>query len=56
MDRLHVRPAHRAAAPFAVRAAERRGVSFGLAVSFAPAFSFGNRLWWYDVHQVEGAV
>jgi hypothetical protein len=29
-------------------------VSFGPLVSFG--VSFGDRLWWYDVHQVEGAV
>ena len=37
-------------------------VSSGPASPFAPLISFGNRvsfgyrLWWYDVHQVEGAV
>jgi len=49
MDRLHVRLAHPAAAAFAVRAA-------GVGVSFGPAVPFGPRFWWYDVHQVEGAV
>jgi hypothetical protein len=28
----------------------------GVRVSFSPAIPFGPRFWWYDVHQVEGAV
>jgi len=55
MDRLHVRLTHPAAAAFAVRAAGV-GVSFGPAVPFGPLVSFDKRVWWYDVHQVEGAV
>ena len=55
MDRLHVRLTHPAAAAFAVRAAGV-GVSFGPAVPFGPFVSFDKRVWWYDVHQVEGAV
>jgi len=51
MDRLHVPGATPAAS-----AVEGVGVSFGLAVPFGPSVSFGNRVWWYDVHQVEGAV
>jgi hypothetical protein len=46
MDRLHVP----AAIPAASAAVEGVGVSFG------PAIPFGPRFWWYDVHQVEGAV
>jgi hypothetical protein len=46
MDRLHVL----GATPAASAAVENVGVSFG------PAIPFGARFWWYDVHQVEGAV
>jgi hypothetical protein len=46
MDRLHVP----GATPAATVAA---GV---VRVSFSPAIPFGPRFWWYDVHQVEGAV
>jgi hypothetical protein len=46
MDRLHV--------PGATPAAS--AVVAGVGVSFGPAIPFGNRVWWYDVHQVEGAV
>jgi len=51
MDRLHVRLTH----PSAIVAAGV-GVSFGPAVPFGPFVSFDKRVWWYDVHQVEGAV
>jgi hypothetical protein len=46
MDRLHVLGVF----PAASAAVEGVGVSFG------PAFPFGYRFWWYDVHQVGGAV
>jgi hypothetical protein len=46
MDRLHVL----GVLPAASAAVEGAGVSFG------PAIPFGYRFWWYDVHQVEGAV
>ena len=52
MDRLHVLGAS-AAATVAVGGVR---VSFGPAFPFGPSVSFGNRVWWYDVHQVEGAV
>jgi len=52
MDRLHVPGATLAASAVV----EGVGVSFGPAVPFGPSVSFGNRVWWYDVHQVEGAV
>ena len=45
MDRVHVRLSHPAAT-----------VAAGVGVSFGPAVPFGPRFWWYDVHQVEGAV
>jgi hypothetical protein len=51
MDRLHVLGAHPAAT-----VAAGVGVSFGPAVPFGPFVSFDKRVWWYDVHQVEGAV
>ena len=51
MDRLHVPGATQAAS---VAAGAR--VSFSPASPFGPVVSFGNRVWWYDVHQVEGAV
>jgi hypothetical protein len=54
MDRLHVRLAHPAATASAVAAGV--GVSFGPVVPFGPFVSFDKRFWWYDVHQVEGAV
>lgn len=44
MDRLH---------DFDVIAAATVAVG-GARLSFSPAF--GPRFWWYDVHQVEGAV
>jgi hypothetical protein len=46
MDRLHV--------PGATQAAS--AAVAGVGVSFGPAIPFGPRFWWYDVHQVEGAV
>ena len=46
MDRLHVR----GASPVASVARD------GVRVSFGRAIPFGYRFWWYDVHQVEGAV
>jgi hypothetical protein len=49
MDRLHVLAAH---SPALV-------AEGGVRASFSPAIPFGSfayRLWWYDVHQVEGAV
>jgi hypothetical protein len=46
MDRLHVL----GASPAATVAVG------GVRVSFGPAIPFGPRFWWYDVHQVEGAV
>jgi hypothetical protein len=46
MDRLHVLAAN-ATAPVAVGGARLSG---------SPVISFGPRFWWYDVHQVEGAV
>jgi len=49
MDRLHVL----GVLPAASAAVEGAGVSFG---PFGPVASFGYRFWWYDVHQVEGAV
>jgi hypothetical protein len=52
MDRLHIS----GASPVATVAAGGVRVSFSPAIPFGPAFSFGNRVWWYDVHQVEGAV
>ncbi len=52
MDRLHVPGATQAASA----AVAGVGVSFGPAIPFGPSLSFGNRVWWYDVHQVEGAV
>jgi len=52
MDRLHVGVSSAVAT---VAAADVR-VSFSPAVPFGPVSSFGYRLWWYDVHQVEGAV
>ena len=58
MDRLHALAAT-SPAPLADGAAR---VSFSPAIPFGPVFSFdygvsfGYRLWWYDVHQVEGAV
>jgi hypothetical protein len=54
MDRLHVLCTKPAAAAFDVAAGAR--VSFGPAIPFGPVVSFSDRLWWYDVHQVEGAV
>ena len=58
MDRLHV-----LAAPSPAPLADAGGrVSFNPAIPSGPVFSFdygvsfGYRLWWYDVHQVEGAV
>ena len=51
MDPLHVRLA-RPAATVAVGV----GVSFSPVVPFGPFSSFDYRAWWYDVHQVEGAV
>ncbi len=56
MDRLH---------DFGVMAAATvaaRGVRLSSSPAFGPSAwfgsfgSFGNRVWWYDVHQVEGAV
>ena len=44
MDRLHVTGVVTAAS------------AAGVVVSFGPAIPFGPRFWWYDVHQVEGAV
>ena len=52
MDRLHVGVSVAAAR---VAAADVR-VSGSPAIPFGPAVSFGYRFWWYDVHQVEGAV
>ncbi|MEO5822108.1 MAG: hypothetical protein ABIT71_16510 [Vicinamibacteraceae bacterium] len=52
MDRLHVLGAN----PAATVAAGGVRVSFGPAVPFGPVVAFSDRLWWYDVHQVEGAV
>jgi hypothetical protein len=52
MDRLHAGVPVAAAS---VAAADVR-VSFSLALPFSPALPFGPRFWWYDVHQVEGAV
>jgi hypothetical protein len=52
MDRLHVP----GVLPAAHAAVEGVGVSFGPAIPFGPVGSFGYRFWWYDVHQVEGAV
>jgi len=52
---LHVPGTAPAATAFAVAAADAR-VSFGPAIPFGPVVSFSDRLWWYDVHQVEGAV
>jgi len=52
MDRLHVP----GATPAASAAVAGVGVSFGPVVPFGPTTSFGYRAWWYDVHQVEGAV
>jgi hypothetical protein len=52
MDRLHV-PGARPAATVAVNGAR---VSFGAVVPFGPSVSFVYRAWWYDVHEVEGAV
>jgi hypothetical protein len=54
MDRLHVPGTTAAAAASA--AALGAQVSFGPAIPFGPVVSFSDRLWWYDVHQVEGAV
>lgn len=52
MDRLHV-----LAAPSSAPVADGGvRVSFSPAIPFGPVVSFGNRVWWYDVHQVEGAV
>jgi hypothetical protein len=45
MDRLQARVSVSAAV-----------VAAGLRVSFSPAIPFSPRFWWYDVHQVEGAV
>jgi len=52
MDRLHVL----GVLPAASAAVEGVGVSFGPAIPFGPSLSVGNRVRWYDVHQVEGAV
>jgi hypothetical protein len=52
MDRLH---GFVAASPAPVADGGVR-VSFSPAMSFGPVVSFLDRLWWYDVHQVEGAV
>jgi hypothetical protein len=52
MDRLHVLGAFSAASA----AVEGVGVSCGPAIPFGPFGSFDKRVWWYDVHQVEGAV
>ena len=52
MDRLHVPGAF----PVASATVEGVGVSFGPAIPFGPSASFAYRFWWYDVHQVEGAV
>jgi hypothetical protein len=52
MDRLHVP----GTTPAAMAAAGGVRVSFSPAIPFGPVVSFGNRVWWYDVHQVEGAV
>ena len=52
MDRLHVRGAR----PAASMARGGVRVSFGPAIPFGPVGSFDYRFWWYDVHQVEGAV
>ena len=52
MDRLHVPGATQAASA----AVAGVGVSFGPAIPFGPFGSFDKRVWWYDVHQVEGAV
>jgi hypothetical protein len=52
MDRLHVS----GATPAATVAVGGVRVSFSPAIPFGPVVSFGNRFWWYDVHQVEGAV
>jgi hypothetical protein len=52
MDRLRVIAA---SSPVPVAEGGVR-VSFSPAIPFGPRASFGNRVWWYDVHQVEGAV
>jgi hypothetical protein len=52
MDRLHV-PAATSPAPLAEGGVR---VSCSPAIPFGPRASFGYRLWWYDVHRVEGAV
>src|SRR5215204_5983043 len=52
MDRLHVL----GAVPAASMARGGVRVSFDPAIPSGPSVSFGNRVWWYDVHQVEGAV
>lgn len=58
MARLHVLAAN-APAPVAeggVRVSFSPAIPFGPGLSFAFGVSFGYRFWWYDVHQVEGAV
>jgi len=58
MDRLHVLGATPAAsmAPGGVRVSSGPASPFAPVISFGNRVSFGYRLWWYDVHQVEGAV
>jgi hypothetical protein len=51
MDRLHVP----AATPAPVAEGAVR-VTCSPAIPFGPFVSFDYRLWWYDVHRVEGAV
>jgi hypothetical protein len=51
MDPLHVPGATQtASAAVSVR------LSSGSATPFGPVVPFAYRVWWYDVHQVEGAV
>ena len=52
MDRLHVLGATQ---PTAVVVGGAR-LSSSPVTPFDPSVAFGNRVWWYDVYQVEGAV
>jgi len=58
MDRLHVlaAPSSAPVADGGVRVSFSPAIPFGPVLSFAFGVSFGYRPWWYDVHQVEGAV
>ena len=52
MDRLHVLAANSSTAVVVGGAR----LSSSPVIPFGPVVSFDKRVWWYDVHQVEGAV